>query len=58
MIDEVMRGLMNTQTENLDPFVTSEVTNHLFEHKNQPHSGLDLIALNIQRGEDIYMHSG
>ena len=28
---------------------TEEIRNHLFEEKNKPFSGMDLIALNIQR---------
>ena len=36
----------------LDPFVTNELTNHLFEDKNKAFSGMDLISLNIHRGRD------
>ena len=51
MIDQVIRGLATTSMETLDQFITEEVTNHLFEDKNVPFSGLDLVALNLQRGE-------
>jgi len=33
-------------------FITDEVTNHLFEDKKKPHSGMDLASLNIQRSRD------
>ncbi|KAJ8678537.1 hypothetical protein QAD02_014324, partial [Eretmocerus hayati] len=52
MIDEMTRGLVSTPMETLDQFITGEVSNHLFEIKGIPHSGFDLIALNIQRGRD------
>ncbi|XP_023246916.1 peroxidasin homolog [Copidosoma floridanum] len=52
MIDEIIRGLVATPMETLDQFITGEVTNHLFEQKGIPHSGFDLIALNIQRSRD------
>eukprot|EP00095_Tigriopus_kingsejongensis_P003939 maker-scaffold473_size162088-snap-gene-0.25 protein:Tk03939 transcript:maker-scaffold473_size162088-snap-gene-0.25-mRNA-1 annotation:"hypothetical protein DAPPUDRAFT_42141" len=52
MIDEVMRGLGATPMENQDQFISGEITNHLFEERRIPHSGLDLAALNIQRGRD------
>jgi len=52
MIDEVMRGLVATPMENQDQFISGEVTNHLFEERAVPFSGLDLAALNIQRGRD------
>lgn len=51
MIDEIIRGLVSTPMENMDQFVTGEITNHLFEDHHIPHSGVDLIALNIQRGK-------
>uniref|UniRef100_A0ABD2XNQ1 Peroxidase n=1 Tax=Trichogramma kaykai TaxID=54128 RepID=A0ABD2XNQ1_9HYME len=52
MIDEMIRGMVSTPMEALDQFITGEVTNHLFEQKGIPHSGFDLIALNIQRSRD------
>lgn len=47
-----MRGLASTPMETLDQFITGEVTNHLFEDRRIPFSGVDLIALNIQRSRD------
>ena len=47
-----MRGLVATPMENQDQFISGEVTNHLFEERAVPFSGLDLAALNIQRGRD------
>ena len=52
MIDDLIRGMSTTSIETLDQFITDEVTNHLFEDKHTPYSGLDLAALNIQRGRD------
>lgn len=57
MTDELMRGLSSTPMETLDQFITGEVTNHLFEDRRIPFSGIDLIALNIQRGRDHGMPS-
>lgn len=51
MIDEIARGLVATPMETLDQFITGEVTNHLFEDRKIPFSGVDLIALNVQRGK-------
>lgn len=51
MIDEISRGLVSTPMEALDQFITGEVTNHLFEDRRIPFSGIDLIAMNIQRGK-------
>ncbi|XP_071536365.1 uncharacterized protein [Panulirus ornatus] len=52
MIDELVRGLISTPMETLDNFMTEEITNHLFEDATIPFSGLDLAALNIQRGRE------
>lgn len=52
MIDEMIRGLVATPMETMDQFITGEVTNHLFEQRKIPHSGIDLIALNIHRARD------
>lgn len=52
MLDEISRGLVATPMETLDQFITGEVTNHLFEDRRIPFSGVDLVALNIQRGRD------
>ncbi len=51
-IDELLRGLMTSSIETFDSSITEEVTNHLFEEVRRPHSGMDLIALNLQRGRD------
>ena len=52
MIDEMIRGLVATPMETMDQFITGEVTNHLFEVRKIPHSGIDLIALNVHRARD------
>ena len=48
-IDEILRGLLMEPIKDTDNQFTEEIRNHLFEEKNKPFSGLDLIALNIQR---------
>ncbi|XP_066250383.1 uncharacterized protein [Euwallacea similis] len=52
LMDQMARGLVSTPMETLDQFITGEVTNHLFEDKRIPFSGVDLIALNIKRARD------
>lgn len=52
MMDEMTRGLVATPMETLDQFITGEVTNHLFEIRGIPYSGIDLVALNVHRARD------
>ena len=54
---QVMRGLVSTPMENQDQFISGEITNHLFEERGIRYSGLDLAALNIQRGRDHGLRS-
>ncbi|KAM7295225.1 uncharacterized protein ISCGN_024730 [Ixodes scapularis] len=51
-LDQLLRGLLSTPMENFDNHVTEMVTKHLFEAKSVPFSGLDLVAINLQRGRD------
>ncbi|XP_026811700.1 chorion peroxidase isoform X4 [Rhopalosiphum maidis] len=56
-VDSVIRGAMNTSAGKSDAFFTPEVTRHLFEkndgsRRTRGQCGLDLVALNIQRGRD------
>ena len=52
MVDDLLRGLLMSPMETMDNRITDEVTNHLFEEKGKPLSGLDLVSLNLQRGRD------
>lgn len=38
--------------ESFDASISEELTNHLFEEVGKPHSGMDLVSLNIKRGRD------
>ncbi|CAG7785582.1 unnamed protein product, partial [Allacma fusca] len=51
MVDNMIRALSNENIQGFDRFITSEVTNRLFQEENKPF-GMDLIALNIQRARD------
>ena len=46
-----MVGFMNSPSETLDTFFANTLRNHLFNGGNNA-PGMDLIALNMQRGRD------
>ena len=49
-MDEFLLGLVDTPSQSFDPFVSLELSGHLLQQPDEPF-GLDLIAINIQRGE-------
>ncbi|CAG0923541.1 unnamed protein product, partial [Notodromas monacha] len=49
--DQYMSGLVNQVSQGMDEAMSQEVTNHLFQDP-MAEFGLDLAALNIQRGRD------
>lgn len=52
MLDSYLLGLVNQRAGRMDPTLTTEVTNHLFEKPGKLF-GIDLAAINIQRGRDM-----
>ena len=52
LLDDLVRGMVNQEGEVWDNAFADDIQNHLFEPDNNEHGGLDLVALNIQRGRD------
>ena len=51
-MDMMMLGLVGESVQRRDPFITKQVTRHLF-NEDPPHGlGEDLMSLNMQRGRD------
>ena len=51
-LDNLVRGIVMSPMMPMDRVMSPEVVNHLFEKPDMIKSGMDLAALNIQRGRD------
>ncbi|MFT4637016.1 MAG: peroxidase [Verrucomicrobiales bacterium] len=50
LVDRVLKGVASKRMQEIDPFVVEDLRNFLFAEPGQ--GGLDLIAINLQRGRD------
>ena len=52
-LENMLEGLISQKPQTCDAYFSSEVTNHLFQKNSKRENfGLDLLAINIQRGRD------
>ncbi|XP_051163553.1 uncharacterized protein LOC127282981 isoform X2 [Leptopilina boulardi] len=50
-LEKIILGLVNQPSQKRDEYISEELTNHLFQRELFPF-GMDLAAINIQRGRD------
>ena len=50
-MDDMIRGMVSQKGDKWDNSFSQDITNHLFE-SSKGTGGLDLVAMNIQRGRD------
>lgn len=50
-LDQVLAGIVNTPAQIYDPFITEEISGHLFQEPGQAF-GMDLPAINLARGRE------
>lgn len=50
-LDQIVAGIINTPAQTYDPFVTEEISGHLFQEPGELF-GMDLPAINLARGRE------
>ncbi|GAU88417.1 hypothetical protein RvY_01122 [Ramazzottius varieornatus] len=51
IVDDILQGFVKQAGQGFDPFLASQLQNHLFQMRNKPY-GQDMHSFNIQRGRD------
>lgn len=50
-MDQILAGIVNTPAQTYDPFITEEISGHLFQEPGEMF-GMDLPAINLARGRE------